>query len=228
MPSFRCSIRSWCRRPRQHGDLAGNGHFCLLHADPFRETRAPTSVAEPKREGSSIVWRKVKAVTTPTPGTDVSRRVVASSCARDRICRSSFSCSRQTCSRWSAAQAVDRIGAEIGMFAHASPNPRFGKLQEHRRNAADEKGNRVLEDPPGYRAGIDKSGFARRSAEVDGQHSFGGQEVAGDCLNAALNKSGKDNRAHEIRTLRRGVSSISLRLLRPLPWQRILASYRAI
>jgi hypothetical protein len=47
------------------------------------------------------------------------------------------------------AQPPDRIQTKSRVFPDAGAHTRFGELHDHSGDAADEKGERVLEDAPG-------------------------------------------------------------------------------
>jgi hypothetical protein len=63
-----------------------------------------TAILRKHLKGSSIVWRKVKTVTTPTPGTVIRLRVVSSDFANWRTSSSNLLCCLQICS-W-----IDTLG----------------------------------------------------------------------------------------------------------------------
>src|SRR5579872_3286682 len=77
-------------------DLTGDVGFPRLLAARGKPEISADLRRELNRDGSSIVWRNVKAVTTPTPGTLMSRLTVSSSRARRRTSSSSLACSWAT------------------------------------------------------------------------------------------------------------------------------------
>jgi hypothetical protein len=95
MNEHACSLKQVCTQLiAPPGDAPGQIELTRLLA-PWRQAEigADVSIAELKRDGSSIVWRNVSAVTTPTPGTVIRRRVVWSALAISRTRTSSLACS---------------------------------------------------------------------------------------------------------------------------------------
>jgi len=71
-------------------------------------------------------------------------------------------------------------------WRYAGAYTRFGELYEHRGDAADEKGERVLEHAPGDGLGRLKSSLADRSREIDVRPVAGFKKHPRHSLQAAL------------------------------------------
>jgi hypothetical protein len=73
---------------------------------------------------------------------------------------------------------------------------RLGEFQQHGRDAAGEKGDRVLEHAPGDRGGGDEGLFAGGAGEVDPRGSGGLEEGAGGALDPTLQRRREDKGGH--------------------------------
>jgi hypothetical protein len=84
------------------------------------------------------------------------------------------------------AQPPDRIQTKSRVFPDAGAHTRFGELHDHSGDAADEKGERVLEHAPGDGFGRQKSSLADRSRDIDVRPVAGFKQHPRYRLQAAL------------------------------------------
>ena len=90
-------------------------------------------------------------------------------------------------------QPQQRIALEAAVVPHAGAHRGLGKLQQHRRNAADEQADRVVKDFPGDAVRRRESGRAVRVGKIHDHAGRGLEEGAGEVKQAWCSGAGVES-----------------------------------